>query len=132
MTHGEVSIHQLENRGDHRGDAFPIPEHVLRFLGRVAEAHVVTIRPGMVRGNHYHANRDELMVIMYSGGWRLAWQHAPNDGIQTRDFEGRGSVAVCIPAGVTHAVKNTGGRDVTLSSFSNDDSDDVTKRILLE
>ena len=39
---------------------------------------------------------------------------------------------MCIPAGVTHAVKNTGGKDLTLSSFSNDDSADVTKRMRLE
>ena len=72
------------------------------------------------------------MAIMYSDAWRLAWQHAPNVGFQTRDFDGRGSVAVRRPAGVAHAVTNTGGRDVTLASFSNNDTADVTKRILLE
>ena len=86
--------------------------------GRVAGAEVPFLRPPELA-------RDD------SSEW-LAWQHAPNDGLQTRDFDGSGSVAVCIPAGVTHAVKNTGGRDVTLSSFSNDDTADTTKRMLLE
>lgn len=135
MKDRAVLLHQLENQGDRRGDAFPIPAEAIQFLGAITEAHFVTIRPGMVRGNHYHANRSELLVVTYYDGCRLAWRHQPEGGIEIRDFPAKGTVALGIPAAVAHAVKNVGGRDLHLASFSNRENDtgdgDTFRSVLL-
>ncbi len=136
MKDRDVLLHQLENRGDRRGDAFPIPAEAIQFLGAITEAHFVTIRPGMVRGNHYHANRSELLVVTYYDGCRLAWQHDHDGGIEVRDFSATGTVALGLPAAVAHAVKNTGSRDLHLASFSNRENDtgdgDTFRSVLLD
>ena len=136
MKERDVLLHQLENRGDRRGDAFPIPVEAIQFLGAITEAHFVTIRPGMVRGNHYHANRTELLVVTYYDGCRLAWQHHPEGSVEIRNFPAKGTVALGIPAAVAHAVKNVGEQDVHLASFSNRENDtgdgDTFRSVLLD
>ena len=135
MKDRAVLLQQLENRGDRRGDAFPIPAEAIQFLGGITEAHFVTIRPGMVRGNHYHATRSELLVVTYYDGCRVAWQHHPEGGIEVRDFAKKGTVALGLPAAVAHAVKNIGAQNLHLASFSNRENDgdgDTFRCVLLD
>jgi quercetin dioxygenase-like cupin family protein len=132
----QFAVHVLDGHPDDRGDAFPVPREALRFLGDVREAHLVTIRPQKVRGNHVHPHHDECLVITFEDCWRVAWKLQGEDGTEIRDFDGSGAVVVHVPAGTAHAVQNMGGHLLHLVSLSNRRSDeprhDTERCVLLE
>lgn len=130
------AVDVLDGHADHRGDAFPVPHGALGFWGEIREAHLVTILPRKVRGNHIHPHHDECMVITFEDRWRLAWKLRGADRPEIRDFDGRGAAVVRVPAGTAHAVQNTGGRRLHLTSLSNrrsvEQPHDTERCVLLE
>jgi dTDP-4-dehydrorhamnose 3,5-epimerase-like enzyme len=64
-----VRIILLEDTGDHRGGSFAIPGPCLEFLDSVRDVHIASMRPGEVRGNHYHRDRREILCVVYTGQW---------------------------------------------------------------
>jgi dTDP-4-dehydrorhamnose 3,5-epimerase-like enzyme len=60
----KVQITQLNNNGDARGFSFMAPAEALAFVGRMADVHLASMKPGAVRGNHYHLRRREAIVVL--------------------------------------------------------------------
>jgi oxalate decarboxylase/phosphoglucose isomerase-like protein (cupin superfamily) len=77
-----------------------------------ATVHVVHIAPGMTRGNHYHPRVSEWLCPL-DGEGVLAWRSPASAASGELVLEPR-SACVRIPAGVRHAVINTGGGDLLL------------------
>lgn len=131
-----INIRILENQGDLRGDSFKIPDETFRFVDVINESHLATILPGAVRGNHYHVGRKEFIIVLHSDSWILAWD--AKDGIdnQTREFQGEGAVIVEIEENISHAIKNTGGSEISIISFSNKkykpENFDTIARVVIE
>jgi oxalate decarboxylase/phosphoglucose isomerase-like protein (cupin superfamily) len=116
-------FHYIKYQGDERGDSYSLPQEAIDFVGRVEEIHVATIVPGAIRGNHFHADKKEATVLVFSDGCRLAWKPLNAGEPQQTDFDGKDAIVFKVLPNVIHAIKNTGNRPMILISFSNGRND---------
>lgn len=123
-----VRIRELTPRTDARGSSFGVE---LPFAN-VAECHVATVRPGAVRGNHYHVQRREVLVVLYADRWTLLWDEGEGTPVQSRAFEGAGAVVLEADPLCAHAVRNDGARDLHLVSLGDTRETDTHPRLLAE
>ena len=115
-----------------RGYSCALPDDLFRFLGEVREMHMVSIDSGMVRGNHVHHTGNEALIVRYESPWIFAWQQ-PGQSIRQQNFSGTGARLLLIPAGLIHALKNSGTEPLHLVSCSDchaDVSDTSWQQIL--
>ncbi len=110
-------VHELDNSGDERGDSYTIPEPLLRRLGQVRDVHVTTVLPGHLRGNHFHEEKEETIIVVASGSWILRWEDEARV-VHERPFASAGSVAIEVDRGLSHAVANTGDRPLVVVALS--------------
>lgn len=125
-------IHALTNYGDNRGFSFVIPTQVFSFLGNVQEMHVVQLLPNAVRGNHYHQQRKEAVIVLFDDEWLFAWQEPNADESQQRIFTGSGAVLISLEAKTVHALKNIGQHNLTAISYSNLNVMDTVRKVIVE
>src|SRR3990170_1080465 len=105
-----VKVTVLTDGGDVRGRSYSVPAAALQTLVSVADAHVATIHPDRVRGNHYHLRRDEILIVYYEDSWALHWEDGDGRDVIERQFEGVGVAVVEVDRGLAHAIANTGAR----------------------
>lgn len=115
-----------DSGGDARGGSFPFSLSTL--VPRLEEAfgppfplqdaHVTTLRPGCVRGNHYHARRQEILFVLPGAEWSLWWDSGEGTAVCSRSFDGAEPVAVLVSPLCTHAVRNDGGREMHIVGLS--------------
>ena len=105
-----VRISILEAKKDSRGSSFGI---ALPFAG-AGECHVATVRPGAVRGNHFHTTRHELLVVLHRDRWTLLWDEGEGTPVESRTFEGEGAVLMDADPLCAHAVRNDGSHELQL------------------
>ncbi|MGV6858155.1 MAG: hypothetical protein ACWA5X_04210 [bacterium] len=110
-------FHPLEDHSDNRGESVAIPEAFFTQFGHLQELHYVTVNPGAVRGNHAH-QREEMLLVHHSDSWSLLWWGSRSTQIEQRLFSGDGSLLMSIPAGLFHALKNTGAAPMQVVSAS--------------
>ncbi|MGI8739778.1 MAG: cupin domain-containing protein [Gammaproteobacteria bacterium] len=123
-------IERLKLHSDPRGIVFdPLPGDDLPAQRNV---HMVLTEPGAIRGNHYHTRGTEvlagagpLLIRLRDGDARMELQIAADEAIR-----------VTIPAGVAHAIMNTGDKPSAIVSFSTESYDreepDVVREVLIE
>lgn len=107
----------LTDAGDERGHSFSLPAALGPLLARMEDAHLATIVPGAIRGNHYHLHRDELIFVMARDRWACHWDEGENTDRHTRRFDA-GCVAVEVTRGWSHAIENEGTVDLVLLSLT--------------
>ncbi|MFR9794345.1 hypothetical protein ACL02U_00300 [Streptomyces sp. MS06] len=107
---------ELDDTGDGRGSSFAVPPDWLAGGSPVPvrDLHATTVRPGCVRGNHFHRRRHEILVVMPCARWSLHWDSGDGTDPVHRTFAGTSAVVVRIPPGVSHAVRNEADRELTL------------------
>jgi dTDP-4-dehydrorhamnose 3,5-epimerase-like enzyme len=132
----DIEITAIENYGDTRGDLYNIADAELQFFDKIQNIHFGKIRPNSVRGNHYHRQTKEMLIVSYSDAWTLVWAGKDKAQRSIRKFTGSGAVLIKIHEGVAHALKNDGDTDLALIAlsdkrFSKEDTD-VFSRILME
>jgi len=113
-----VTVTRLDDRGDERGASFAIPDRWRTFLGVPLDAHLTTLRPGHVRGNHYHVERREILIVLHDDAWSLYWDDGPETAPQRRRFAGMGAVLLEIPPLAAHAIVNEGAADLRIIGLS--------------
>jgi predicted RNase H-like nuclease len=123
-----VRVAPLVPRTDARGSSFDVH---LPF-GNLAECHVATIRPGAIRGNHFHLQRHEVLVVMYSDRWTLLWDEGEGTPVQSRAYDGSGAVVLEASPRTAHAVRNDGARDLHIVSLGDTRETDTFPRRLAE
>ena len=79
--------------------------------------HVVSIKPGCVRGNHCHPNATEW-ILVFGGPAKFAWRNGGDGDAQEDIVDGENPAFFEIPAGVGHAVMNASKSDIYLISMS--------------
>jgi len=97
-----MRITAIEPRNDDRGSRFQIDD----------EWHAVTIRPGAVRGNHFHLRGRKMLIVLHTDRWTLAWDEGEGTAVQSRAFEGAGAVHVEVDPFHAHALRNDGAADL--------------------
>lgn len=120
-----VAVH-----ADERGFVFePTDSEGLRGQRNV---HVVLTRPGFIRGNHYHRDAIERVTVLGPALVRFREDESVED---LRIGEGE-AVRFTFPAGVAHAIQNTGDRPNLLIAFTDSVHDpavpDVVREILID
>ena len=108
----------------------------MKFLDKVKNTHFGRISPGSIRGNHYHHQTKEMLIITYSDRWTLAWSEKDSLEVLKRKFAGSGAVLIKINEKTAHSVKNNGEKDLEIIALSNrifpKENPDIFYRDLLE
>ena len=115
----DIEIKKLENNGDKRGALYNISDTDMKFLDKVKNTHFGRISPGSIRGNHYHHQTKEMLIITYSDRWTLAWSEKDSTDVFKRKFAGSGAVLIKINEKTAHSVKNNGDKDLEIIALSN-------------
>ncbi|MBE9546887.1 MAG: hypothetical protein IMF10_05260 [Proteobacteria bacterium] len=101
---------------DERGWAIN-PFEVADLLGESAgNLHVVSMKPGAIRGNHYHPDATEWLLFC-EGPAKLVWRSRGDDSIHEYLIEGEEPALFEIPPGFEHAVKNISDDAIYLMAF---------------
>ncbi len=131
----DIEIIKLGNYGDKRGVLYNILDTDLQFFDKIQNIHFGKIHPNSIRGNHYHHQSKEMLIITYLDTWTLAWAKKNSDEISTKVFNGSGAVLIKVNEGVGHSVKNNGDKDLEIIALSNrrfsKENPDTFTRILL-
>ena len=109
----KVVRHVLEKRADERGWVIDplIPSQGGEPLGH---AHLASLEPGAIRGNHVHAGAAEY-VLVWGGTAEIAWEE---DGRLAREVVSDEELVVFeISPGVAHAVTNVGATTAYLIAY---------------
>ena len=109
----------LEDTGDQRGFCYSLPRTSLEFFNLVKGAAVLSVRPGAVRGNHYHEIKLEMVMVLYSDSWTLFYQGQYEAEPTLRKFDGQGMVIITMPPLCSHAIRNDGKSDLIVIDLSN-------------
>ena len=129
----KIQIAEVSNNGDARGFSFTAPAEALAFVGRMADVHLASTKPGAVRGNHYHLRRREAIVVLPGAKWSLHWDDGEGSTTQHRAFDGSLAVLVLVRPGASHAVRNDGDNAlwlVAISSETYDPTESVSRRVV--
>jgi dTDP-4-dehydrorhamnose 3,5-epimerase-like enzyme len=134
----EIIVTDLPESSDDRGFSFSLTTSVIAELP-VRDVHIAAVRPGCVRGNHYHAKKTELITVVYRDDWSLHWDTGPDTPVQSRSFSGRGAASISIPFLWSHAVRNDGREELFLfnvtdmsfdRSLSAADQDAIVRKVV--
>ena len=82
-----------------------------------ANLHIVSLKPGAVRGNHYHPEAVEWLLI-FGGRAKLLWRSGEAGPIRSMVVEGSEPCLYVIAAGVAHAVVNVSATEIYLAAFN--------------
>ena len=129
----KIEIAELKDSGDARGFSFTAPAEALTFVGRMADVHLASTKPGTVRGNHYHLRRREAIVVLPGTRWSLHWDEGKESAVKHRPFDGKSAVLVLVSPGASHAVRNDGDELmwlVAISSETYDPAESVTRKVV--
>ena len=77
-------------------------------MGEIKDVHIAEIKPGQIRGNHYHSKRGEYITVVYTGDWSLHWDTGEGTAVSHKRFDGSGAVLITPPLNWSHAVRNDG------------------------
>lgn len=73
-----VEAYILDDENDERGRAWQVGKGV-DFLSAVKDIHMMTLNPGCVRGNHFHRDKREILIVEHEGEWALLWDDGPEE-----------------------------------------------------
>jgi len=130
----KVKIIEMLLRKDERGwVAWPIEEADLENH-QLSHFHVPSLKPGVVRGNHYHLHTVEYTLIL-SGPCRAVFEDNNTGDREEVWVEGNRPVLFRTAANVTHAFKNESDRDIYLLCYEKVESDskeqDIYRKVIL-
>lgn len=125
-----IQIKEIEFDQDDRGWSIrPITGEDISD-GKIKDIHIVSMRPGAIRGNHYHAYKTEHIFVMGSV-CRVVVMDNNTKEREEEIIEHNKKALLVIPPHVTHAIENIGNETSYLLCYSKaeDDSDmsDVVK-----
>jgi UDP-2-acetamido-2,6-beta-L-arabino-hexul-4-ose reductase len=125
----EVVIKDVPVYRDSRGWVFEPIEADL--FPRQQNAHLVLSEPGAVRGNHYHVRGTEIVVVM--GPALVRYRQAGH--VRDKTIAEGHAVRFVFPAGVPHAIQNTGSIASVMIAFNTEFHDraapDVVQEVLI-
>ena len=126
----KVQYSKLPLSSDARGTVFE-PLAVEEML-KQQNVHVVTSKPGVIRGNHYHVEGEETIIVI--GPVLVRFRERDKDQ-EVEVTEGE-VYRFIFPPGVPHAIKNTSDNANVLVAFNtkshNRQHPDTVKEVLID
>lgn len=134
MAKPSIRITRISDEGDVRGSSFVMPDTMQALGTSVKDLHVMTLRPSHVRGNHFHSEKHERLLVVFNDKWSLHWDTGPETETKHRVFQGAGAVLLKVDPFASHAIKNDGDVDLVIIGWSDctfdPDKPDLTRRIV--
>jgi UDP-2-acetamido-2,6-beta-L-arabino-hexul-4-ose reductase len=84
--------------------------------GEAGDPHVVSLRPGTSRGNHYHTDATEWLLV-FGGPATIVWRSPTQPEPTELALEGEGPWLFEFPPLVEHAIENRADSDCYLFAF---------------
>ena len=114
---GIIQVKEIEFYEDDRGWCIrPISDDDIKD-GIISDIHMVSMKPGAIRGNHYHVNKTEHILIIGSTCRVLVVDNNTKER-EEKILENNEKDLFVIPPGVTHAIENIGNDASYLFCFS--------------
>jgi dTDP-4-dehydrorhamnose 3,5-epimerase-like enzyme len=85
--------------------------------GDIKNLHVVSLQPGVVRGDHYHKLQLEFLVLM-GGKVEVKWQAPGEEARHSRTVDTQSPVLLRVPPNVVHSIKNVSDEVVYVICYS--------------
>jgi dTDP-4-dehydrorhamnose 3,5-epimerase-like enzyme len=128
----DIEFMNLGSSADHRGDSYSVTPTELASLESVQDVHIAEIRPGHIRGNHYHLSHGELITVIHQGAVSVHWDTGEDTQRKSRTFTGAGAFSFAPPLGWAHAVRNDGDGSVWIfvasdKPYNESDVDEVAR-----
>ncbi|MCP4253668.1 MAG: hypothetical protein GY775_09710 [Candidatus Scalindua sp.] len=115
---GIIQAKEIEFYQDDRGWCIkPISDDEIE-KGIISDIHMVSMKPGAIRGNHYHVSKTESILIIGSTCRLLAVDNSTKEK-EEKILENNEKILFVIPPDVTHAIENIGNEVSYLFCFSN-------------
>jgi dTDP-4-dehydrorhamnose 3,5-epimerase-like enzyme len=114
MAAGGLEVTEVGDSGDGRGTSFPVPAGCFGEGFSVLDAHLSTLLPGHIRGNHFHVARNEILMVMSTGAWSLHWDTGEGTPLSIREFDGSTAVLIRVSPHASHAIRNDGERPLQI------------------
>ena len=86
-------------------------------LGDVKNLHIVSIKPNVIRGNHFHKHQLEFLLVM-GGEVEIVWQHPDENQKNRKTINTREPIVLRVPQNVSHAIKNVSDEIVYVVCYS--------------
>lgn len=103
------------------------PLKIADIPGKFSEGlHVVSTKPGAIRGNHHHPDATEWLLIC-GGLASLVWRRVGDDTVNQFLTEREAPALFEIPPSCEHAIKNLSHDDIYLMVFYDISSPDVVR-----
>ena len=114
---GIIQVKEIEFYQDDRGwSVRPITDDDLK-KGVISDIHMVSMKPGAIRGNHYHVHKTENILIIGSACRLLVLDNNTKEE-EEKVIENSDKMLFVIPPDVTHAIENIGNEVSYLFCFS--------------
>ena len=114
---GIIQIKEIEFDQDDRGWSIrPITDEEIS-AGKIKDIHMVSMRPGAIRGNHYHAYKTEHIFVIGST-CRVVVMDNNTKAREEKIIEQNKKALLVIPPHVTHAIENVGNEMSYLLCYS--------------
>lgn len=115
--------------GDERGWGLRLLEAAGLHSDEVGDLHVVSLRPGAVRGNHVHEQGTEWLLVC-GGPAVAAWRaRGAEEGAHARmEIPGDRPALLEIPPGVPHALQNAARHPIHLVAV-NEEAEPPTRKV---
>ncbi len=115
---GIIQIKEIEFNQDDRGWFIrPITDDDIKSR-IVCDVHMVSMKPGAIRGNHHHVHKTENILVI-GGTCRLVAVDNKTEMKEEKTIEKNSKVLLVIPPNVTHAIENIGDEVAYLLCYSN-------------
>jgi dTDP-4-dehydrorhamnose 3,5-epimerase-like enzyme len=129
-----IQIKEIEFNQDDRGWSIkPIADEEIR-TSKISDVHMVSMRPGAIRGNHYHVYKTEHMLVI-GGTCRFVSMDNNTKKREEKIIEQNKKILLVIPPNVTHAIENVSNEISYLLCYSKVkedlDTNDVVKNIII-
>jgi len=113
-----IEIQRVSSDSDNRGFAArPVDEKELK-AGHVSNIHIVSMKPGVVRGNHYHIKQKEKIWLI-GGPCKVIARNRNTGETEEEIFDGNEQILLVIPPDISHAIKNISDGITYLFCYSN-------------
>lgn len=131
---GIIQVKEIEFDQDDRGWSIkPITDEEIR-TSKISDVHIVSMRPGAIRGNHYHEYKTEHMLVI-GGPCRFVAMDNNTRKREEKIIEQNKKILLMIPPHVTHAIENVGNEISYLLCYSKVkealNKSDVVKNIIM-
>ena len=129
-----IEIEGLKSSSDSRGFSIrPLSDEELQTK-KIFNLHLVSLKPGVVRGNHFHRYQNEVICV-FGSRCKMAVVDNKTGKREEEIIEEDKRVLLKIPTNVTHALKNIGNDTLYLLCYSDreynpENHDAVANKIL--